>query len=227
MTLASKYNPQVAWRFIVQDIFQLTKETSLLPATYRMTCIVVDTQEPGAGQKDVGYTLIDYGGNPYSIIAVATNTIDVSDDFRTGGCPTSGHCAIICKSVFNGRALYVSPESFRHLHPLAMDNLHKYEMALLWANDPNVKKIPFTGSSFPKIINYQSDQVDPEDATKTLNYAEDYGENPAIRLVITVDTLNRYQQQQMVLFTYVDGKIDTAGFDLGAPFDCYILISRA
>lgn len=92
-----------------------------------------------------------------------------------------------------------------------------------------VGKVPVTASAFPKIINYQTDQVDPEDATKTINYAEIYGENPNIRLIVSVDAETGYQQQQMVLFTYIDGLIDTAGFDVGEGNEIsgYISISRS
>ena len=90
-----------------------------------------------------------------------------------------------------------------------------------------VKKVPFTSTEMPIIENYQSDQVDPEDGSKTINYAESYGENPLVRCMITVDANTRYQRQQEPQFTFVDGLIDTIFFDLtGDESTGYILISK-
>lgn len=222
MTIASKYNPTVSWRTIAANVFLLTAETPTVPATYRLTVAPVDTNNPGAGQKEIGYYLVDYVGVPYSIIAVDTNTIDVSDDFRVGICPTSGKSAIIYKSVFKGRALYLAPDSLQNLHPtLALANSHKYDMALLWGNDANTKKIDFTASALPTISGYQSDQIDG------FNLAEDYGENPLVRCIIIVDANTEYQLQQMPQFTKVGGLIDTIFFDLQEELSGYLLISKA
>jgi len=222
MTIASKYNPTVAWRTLASNVFRLTAETEETPATYRVTVAVVNSNDIGAGGKEIGYYLVDYIGVPYSIIDVDTNTVDVSDDFRTGKCPTSGKNAIIYKSVFAGRGLYLAPSSFINLHPtLALANSHKYDMALLWANDPNVKKIDFEDSTTPTIEDYQDDQVDG------FNLAEDYGENPLVRCIIIVDANTEYQLQQMPQFTLVDGLIDTIFFDLAEQLSGYILISKA
>lgn len=224
MTIASKYNPQTAWRAVLTGVFQLTRETTLLAATYRATVKAVDTNDPGANQKAIGYYLVDYWGTPYLIIGVGSTTVDVSDDFRTGKCPTSGRNAIIYQSVFKGRALYLAPDSFRHLHPLAMANSHRFDMALLWANDPNAKHIPFTLNNTPTITGYQSNQLDG------FNLAEDYGEDPQVRCIIEVDANTRYERQQMPQFTYVSGLIDTIFFDLGdgndTPYTGYIIISK-
>lgn len=95
-----------------------------------------------------------------------------------------------------------------------------YDMASLWA------KVPFTASALPIIVDYQDDQVDPEDAGKTINYAEYFGENPHIRCIIIVDSTHRYQLQQMPQFTYVDGLIDTIFFELAEELTGYILISK-
>lgn len=226
MSIATKYNPTVAWRTIAANVVQVDRETSENPATYRAFVKAIDSNNPGSGQKDIGYFMVDNLGIPFRITSVSSDYVTVSDDFRTGSSPVSGKMAIIYKSVFNGRSHYLSPENFRHLHPLALSNSHRFDMALLWANDPNVKKVPFTASSQPTISDYQTDQEDPEDALKTLNYSEDYGEYPQIRLVITVDESTRYESQQKPQFTYVDGLIDTIFFDLGDELTGYILISK-
>jgi hypothetical protein len=226
MSIATKYNPTVSWRTLADNVYQLTRATTNDPATYRISVKAIDTNDIGANQKEIGYFFVDYMGIPFSVIATGTSTIDVQDDFRVGLCPTSGKFGIVFKSVFNGRALYLSQDNFRHLHSLAFGNSRKYDMALLWANDPNTKKIPFTANANPAIGSYQVDQADPEDGTKTVNYASDYGENPKVRCIITVDSENRYERQQMPQFTFVTGLIDTISFDLGQPFDGNLLISK-
>lgn len=226
MTIAEKYKVEVSWRTIAKDVFQLTRE-GVNPATFRMTVKAIDSNNKGAGQKQIGFYLADYMGIPFSIIGTSTNTIDVQDDFRTGKCPTSGQNAIVFKSVFYGQSMFLAPENFQHLHPIALANSHKYDLALLYANDPNAKKVPFTTSERPSIINYQSDQVDPEDATKTINYADMYGDDPQVRVIITIDANNASQRQQMAQFTYVDGKLDTVYFDFfDDPQTGYLIISK-
>ena len=55
MTIASKYNPQTAWRTLLSGVYQLTPETTLNAATYRATVPVIDTNNPGAGVKAIGF----------------------------------------------------------------------------------------------------------------------------------------------------------------------------
>jgi len=222
MSIATKYNPVVSWKTKALNVFKLTDATPTVPATYRVTVRAVDTNDVGANQKAIGYYLVDYIGIPYSIIDIDTNTVDVSDDFRTGKCPTAGQNAIIYKSVFSGRGLYLAPSNLQGLHPtLALANSHKYEMALIWANDPNAKRIDFTASALPTISGYQSAQLDG------FNLAEDFGENPLVRCIIVVDANTEYQLQQTPQFTKVDGLIDTIFFDLTNELTGYILISKS
>ena len=134
MTIATKYSVSVAWRTLAKDVFQLTRETVNNPATYRLTVRAIDANNQGAGQKEIGYYLVDFWGVPYLIIGVASTTVDVQDDFRVGRCPTSGQMAVIYKSVYNGRAQYLAPDSFQHLHPLAMNNSHRFDMAIIYAS---------------------------------------------------------------------------------------------
>ena len=221
-----KYSVQIAWRSLASMVFQLTRETVLDPATYRVYVSAIDTNNPGAGDTEIGYWVIDYWGVPYLIIGTGSGYVDVQDYFRVGRCPTSGMNCVVYKSVYNGRAVALFPDSFQHLHLLALANSQRYSMAILWANDPNAKKVPFTAQSSPSIINYQDDQVDPEDSVKTLNYASDFGETPSVRLIKT-DGVLKYHIMQNCFFTFDTGLIDTIYFDIGEPISGYILISRA
>jgi len=132
MTDATIYNPKVAWKTILNNVFQLTKETVDNPATYRATIKSIDSNSPGSGQFEIGFCCISYIGNPYPITAIGTNTIDVIDIFRIGLCPTSGKEARIVEPVIDGESLYLSPENFQGLHPLALANAHKYDIPVLW-----------------------------------------------------------------------------------------------
>lgn len=132
MTDATKYNPKVAWKTVLNNVFQLTKETVDNPATYRATIKIIDSNNVGAGQVQMGFCCYDFMGNPYPIIATGTNTIDVIDIFRIKLCPTSGKTAVIIEPVINGESLYLSQENFQGLHPLALANAHKYDIPVLW-----------------------------------------------------------------------------------------------
>ncbi len=226
MSVATKYNPSVAWRTLASQVFQLIRETVNDPATYRMTVAAIDSNNPGAGTKAIGYYLVDFLGVPYLIIGTTSTTVDVQDDFRVGRCPTSGKMAVIYKAVYNGRALYLGQVDFQHLHPLAFNNYHRFEIALTWANDPNAKKVPFTSLDVPIISNYQTTQTDPEDAAKTINYAELYNEDPCVRCIIVVDANTEYQLQQMPQFTKVAGLINTVFFTPGFTCSGRLIISK-
>jgi nitrate reductase NapAB chaperone NapD len=229
MSVATKYNVQIAWRTLASQVFQLTRADVDNPATYRVYVSVIDSNNPGAGQKEIGYFAVDYYGVPYSIIGTAAGYVDVQDDFRVGRCPTSGRMAVIYQTVYNGRALILGQVDFRFLHPLAFSNYQQYANAVIWCNDPNAKNIPFTALDIPIIINYQDDQVDPEDATKTINYAELYGNDPIpqVRCIVVVDANTEYQLQQMPQITKVDGLINTIWFYPGEVISGRMIISRS
>jgi hypothetical protein len=216
MTIATKYSVSVAWRTLAKDVFQLTRETVNNPATYRLTVSAIDTNNPGANLKEIGYNIIDFWGVPYPIIGIGSTYVDVEDIFRVGRCPMSGQMALVYKSAFDGKSLYLAPDSFQHLHPMAISNIHKYDMSILWGNDPNAKKVPFTSAEFPSIDNYQTTQVDPEDATKTINYAEIYGDDPFVRCIIVNSATAKFQRQQDPQFDLVDGKLVRVWFDFNS-----------
>lgn len=225
MTTATKHNPTVIWRTIAKDVFQLTRATLTVPATYRMTVKSIDSNDIGSGQKETGYCIVDYLGGLFPIVATGTNTIDVSDIFNIGNCPVSGKTAIVFKPV--GKSLFLGQEYFQFLHPNAMANSRKYDLSILWYNDPNTKKIPFTNSDTPKIENYQDDHTDPEDGTKTINYADIYGELPKIELFVLMEDGSYWKRQDTPYFTSIDGLLDNIKFDaLPDVFTGYLTISR-
>jgi|ERR1035437_1096496 hypothetical protein len=232
MTDLTKYNSEIAWFTLAKDVFQLTREATD-PATFRMTVKSIDPNNKGAGLKAIGYTFTDNIGVPYSIIAVNTNTIDVADVFRQG-CPVGGKKGIIHKSAYKGYSIALPSELLFRLHPIAASNNNKFAMAILWQNDPNALRIPFTGTDNPQITGYQSPQTI---SGKIYNLAEDYDDDPKCRLmeIIEVDfnsvtqTITR-ERTEKALFTFVDGLIDTIRFcddtGLGETISGYIEISH-
>jgi hypothetical protein len=222
----TKYNPTVAWRTVLTDVFQLTRANVDDPATFRMTVVPADTNNAGYGQKEVGMYLTDYTGTPYRIIATSGNTIDVSDDFRSNPnkCPMSGHTAIVHKSAYKGQSVALPADLIRHLHPIAPGNIMRYSMSILWNNDPNPVRISFTNSDSPTIFNYRTNQVN--EFGKTVNYAEDYGENPKVRLIQLIDG-TAVHRTELPVYTLDAGLITGIGFGiLDNEITGYIEISR-
>ena len=114
---ANVYLPTVAWRTYARNVILLTEATLLAPATYRISVSPIDVNELGAvtATKQIGFYFKDYVGHTYTIIAVTTTTIDVSDDFRSGVGAQSGRQGVVYKSVGNGNSPYLAPIYYRHL----------------------------------------------------------------------------------------------------------------
>lgn len=221
MADATKYNPSICWKTIAKNVVQLTRETINSPATYKITVAYVDSNDLGAGTTSTDYYFTDFIGNPYSIIATGTGFISVSDDFRTGYAPTSGHIGYVHKSAYKGYSLYLPSHAWIHLHPTAQQNNQKYSLAILWGNDPNPRRYSFTASTEPKIINYQGTQGDGR------KLAEDYGEDPKVRLMQIDEFGNIIERTERSYFQLVAGKIDVITFGtLPDAIDGYIEISR-
>lgn len=222
----TKYNSLVAWRSIASNVRLLTRQTVDDAATYRVDIAVVDTNEVGQGQKEIGFYLTDYIGVPFRIIDVGISTVDVSDDFRTELCPTSGRNAYIHKSAYKGHSLYLPSMCFTHLHPLALTNNNKYSLSILWSNDPNARRIPFTGVDYPEITDYSADIIDSEG--KTFNPREDYEENPKFGIFTTDDGGIHYSKQQLEQYiTTTDGLISSIIWSgIGDVITGYIEISK-
>jgi len=171
----TKYNSLIAWFTLADNLVQLTRETVDDPATFRITVKAIDTNNIGQGQKTIGYTFTDWVGTPYKIIAVDTNTIDVEDIFRVG-CPVRGKIGIVHKSAYKGYSIHLPSELLCRLHQTAASNNNKFAMSILWQNDPNGRRIPFTNVLQPTIEDYRANLVDEDGVT--FNPMEDYGQNP-------------------------------------------------
>lgn len=143
-------------------------------------------------------------------------TIDIVDDFWVEVGPQSGRQAVIYKSVWKNRGPYLAPIYYRHLDKSALEYSRQMELDILWANDPNAKRIDFISTNAPSLINYQ-----------TL-YAWDYGENPKIQLwQINIDG-NIIERSEKPFYTLdINGLIDTITFGvLDEIMTGYIIISK-
>lgn len=219
-----KILPQVAWSSIAGNVIKLTDWT------YRITVSPINVSEPGVktADKKIGYYGVDFLGHLYSIIGVSGNNIIVNDDFKTGIPPIVDRPIIIFKSVGDGKSQWLPPIRYEILDRSARSYIEAINLEVLWRNDPNAKKVPFTNTEYPSIENYQTDQTDPEDATKTINYAEIYGEDPSVRCIVVLDANTSYQLQQMPQFVKTAGKLTRVWFDMtGNPSNGYLIISRS
>jgi len=133
----------VAWRTVVRNVIMLSAEAEEVPATYRVSVKPIDVNDKGAAnnEKEIGYYLRDFVGNTYRIIDTAAETIDVSDDFRTGYGPQSGRQGVIYNSSGDGFSPYLTPARQYALDKSSIDASQKMEKDILWryANIVNVR----------------------------------------------------------------------------------------
>jgi len=226
MLNATRYKETVCWRTLCLDVYLLTEDNGENPATFRLSVKVIDGNDSGALSAILtGYYLVDNIGAVYRIIAVGSGTIDVSDDFMTYQCPTVGMDGFICKSVWNGRAPYLTTEQLQFLHPLALSNINKYNLDILWSNDPNSKRIGFTAVSQPSITDYSVD-VTCMDGT-VINPRRDYEEDPKFEVWQETEEGKHSRLAIDPQITRADGLITSVLFSgTGELINGYILISK-
>ena len=218
----TKYSVKIAWRTIAKNVFQLTRETEQSPATYRMEVGVIDSNDKGAGEKVADMWFTDFIGNPYLVIDLRGDSIDVSDFFRIGDCPYSGKNGWLHKSAYKGYSAALPSDCFRHLHPMAMSHNQKYSMSVLWGNDPNPIRIPFTDTNTPSILNYQQEQENGK------RLWEDFGENPKVQLFTKDSDGLFWERQEKPIWNRdpVTDELLSIVFDLSDNYSGYIILSR-
>jgi len=215
MTNAVKYITDYSWRTIVRNVIVL-----LTPDTYQVSVSPIDLGNPGALLPiKVGMILVDNAGHIFPIIGVGSGTIDVKDELLCGECPASGLTGIVCKTANKGRALLLPQGLLNYLDKSARPYLDSVAWSVLWANDPNPKRIEFTSTDNPILSDYQT------------NYADDYGSDPKVRLMQILDGGIIAERTEKPYWIEVDGLIQTIRFanevdGLGETINCYIEISR-
>jgi len=215
MTSATKYITDYSWRTIVRNVIVLTE-----PNTYRASVDPIDLGNPGALLPITsGMILVDNAGHLFPIIGVGTGTIDVKDELLCGECPASGLTGIVCKTANKGRALLLPQGLLQYLDKSARSYLDSVAWSVLWANDPNPKRIKFTNTDNPALLDYQT------------NYADDYGPDPKVRLMQILDDGIIAERTEKAYRIETDGLIQSIRFanetdGLGEIINCYIEISR-
>lgn len=228
MTDLTKYNNLIAWFVSIQYMVQLTRETVNDLATFRIGIKANDPNNIGVGQKDIGYTFTDNIGVPYAIIAVNTDYIDVEDTFRQGH-PVNRSLGIIHKSAYKGYSIHLPAELLYRLHQTAVSNNNKFAMSILWGNDPNGRRIPFTNILQPSIANYRGELVDSDGIT--FKPMEDYGQNPQFEIWQLTEA-GKYSKlggtsEPQITRSLIDGLIDSILFSgTGESITGYILIKN-
>lgn len=215
MTSATKYITDYSWRTIVRNVIVLIE-----PNTYRVSVEPIDLGNPGALLPiTTGMILVDNAGHLFPIIGVGSGTIDVKDELLCGECPASGLTGIVCKTANKGRALLLPQGLLQYLDKSARSYLDSVAWSVLWANDPNPKRIEFTNTDNPALLDYQT------------NYADDYGPDPKVRLMQILDGGIIAERTEKAYRIETDGLIQSIRFanetdGLGETINCYIEISR-
>ena len=227
------YKNSVAWRTYFTNTNLNTNATDNTPALWDTNVYPIDVNETGADpmQLEVGYFAISNAGYIYTIIAINVDSneyrITVEDTFFSGYAPAGGLRGIVYKSAYKGYSFAIAPVWFSYLDNIARDYVNALEKSILWQNDPNARRIPFTGVIQVSIDDYRADIVD-EDGN-TFNPMEDYGQNPSFEIWQQVDTnqFSKLQIEPFITKSLVDGFIDSVVWSSsGDTITGYIKISK-
>lgn len=228
-----KYINEVAFRTYFKNTTLNTLATSNTPALWNTTIYPIDVNEKGAspmilevgfwGISNAGYfylvKAINVDGNPYRITA--------EDTFFSGYAPTGGLRGIVYKSAYKGYAFAIAPVWLSQLDNIARDYVNSLEKSILWQNDPNARRIPFTNISQPSIPDYRANIVDADGIT--FNPSEDYGNDATFEIWQQTDT-NKYSKLQIEpekTYSAIDGNLDSILWsDSGDNYSGYILIRK-
>lgn len=228
-----KYINEVAFRTYFKNTTLNTLATSNTPALWNTTIYPIDVNEKGASPMvlEVGFWGMSNAGYFYLIKAINVDSnpyrITVEDTFFSGYAPTGGLRGIIYKSAYKGYAFAIAPVWLSQLDNIARDYVNSLEKSILWQNDPNPRRIPFTNISQPSISDYRDDIVDTDGVT--FNPAEDYGNDATFEIWQQTDT-NKYSKLQIEpekTYSAVDGNLDSVLWsDSGDNYSGYILIRK-
>lgn len=209
MTFQIKYNPTVSFPVKCLNMVKLSAATETVPASYRLTYNAIGRILGSDLAPEIGYYLYDNFGIPFEIFAVGSGTIDVYDQFNTGECPANGKTGIIVKSVWKGRAPILSSVNLQYLHPTAVYNINKWNLDILWSNDPNSRRIAITSEMQPSIADYRSDLTDMDGVV--FNPMSDYDQNPKFEIYQDNGdgTYPKLQLEPQITRSLTDGLIDS------------------
>lgn len=218
----TKYITDYSWRTIVSMVI-------LLPTanTYRASVSPIDVGEPGALLPiQEGFLLVDNAGHIFPIISVGTGTIDVEDRLLCGEHPVTGMVGIVCKTANKGNSIYIPQGQLNYLDKTAQHYIDSVVWSVLWANDPNPRRVSFTNTAQVLISDYTADVVDMDG--KTFNPEEDYGQNPKIEIFKNTGVKKYSKLALNPTFTFDDnGDIVSVLFSgTGTLMSGYYIISK-
>lgn len=222
----TKYNTISAWFTYAKSVVNLTRGDVNNVPTFNISIESIDPNDIGAGMVDVNYTFTDNIGTPYKVIAFNSTSINVADVFRRG-CPVCNKLGIVHKSAYKGFSVHLPVELLWRLHKTAVTNNNKYTVSILWQNDPNGRRIPFTNVLQPLISNYREDLVDEDGVI--FSPSEDYGQNPQFEVwqLLEDNTYSQISIYPNITRSIVDGFINSITFsETGELITGYILIKN-
>ena len=176
MSIPLDWLRDVSWTTTIYDV--VVQYPITVPATYRVTVIPLDANEPGASPEllQIGFYLKDFVGHAYTIRAINVDgdptRIIVSDDFLCGDGPQTAQTAFIYESVDQGTSPYLAPINHERLDHSALDYTRAIELAILW------RKILSVGTSLDVVIssidNYEYWRLKGATGTKTPTFGALY-----------------------------------------------------
>ena len=233
MTLSTKYLNKVAWRTYFKGVSINSYETSENGAKWDVTVYPIDDNDKGANPMILNTSLfiVDNAGHMFSISAINVGSdpyrITVSDDFKCGFAPVMGYEGYVYESAYKGYAPFISPVLINRLDKSAMDYINKLEKSILWQNDPNARRIPFTDIEQVSIPNYRANLVDENGVT--FNPYEDYGSDAKFEIwqKTSDTTYSKLQIEPEKTFSAVDGGLNSVLWSsTGETISGRIIISR-
>ena len=223
------YLNEVSWRTYFSNTVLNTEETESEPATWDTTIYPIDANENGANPMVLTTECyaISNGGTIYEVSAINVGSnqyrITLKDIFFRGLAPEADLIGIVYKSAYKNYAFAIAPVWLNYLDKMAGDYVNSLEKSILWRNDPNPLIIPFTATKTPTISNYQSDQVIEG---RTVNLAEDYGENPQLMMIIEQTVIQEQYYEKPPKRILVDGLLNQIIFTLPLAQTGRIIISK-
>jgi len=226
------YLNEVSWTTYFANTVLNTESTTYLPNTWDTTIYPIDANEKGANPMVLTTECyaISHGGTIYEVSAINVDSnqyrITLKDIFFRGLAPEADLIGIIYKSAYKNYAFAIAPVWLNYLDKIAKDYVNSLEKAIFWRNDPNARRVAFTGVTQVLISDYTADVVDMDG--NTFNPEEDYGQNPKFEIWKDMGN-NKYSRLALNpnKTVDVDGNIVSVIFSgSGASISGYYVISR-
>lgn len=156
------YLPKVSWETMCKNVVVLTDWT------YRITISPENLNDKGAGEILIGYYVIDNNGEQYTVsglnVGGVSGNIEITDEFKVGYGPVTDRTMLICQSVGEGKAPFISPAQYDRLDSTARAKRQSIELDILWKS---IKR------NFIELLDCPESYVDQALKSLRVNAAED------------------------------------------------------